>query len=333
MISSATLWLLTLTVAAIFVGLFEYAWREKGYKASIQDSKQLWSIERSKANNDNAIVFLGASRTVFGVNLETVKAMLPEFEPVMLAINGRYPLATLKSLASDKAFAGTVLVDIDARGLAPVNRWHQSEYVRYYEKSWSPSWHLHRRMLTLWQARMASARPELGAIPVATRFLENAPPPWRPHSTFFGNRTGVLDFSGIDPAAAANSFAAGLEQDLQENPPLSPDLWLKSLENVATWVSQIEARGGSVILYETPVSGRQRDLAEKAYPREIYWDQIAPHFDIPTFNYRDVPALSELPLPDESHVGGGDRGRYTRLLLNELLARGFFDRNEVAGQD
>ena len=100
---------------------YEAHLRAQGHLPSIIDSPQLWAQERSRTDGSDAVVFIGASRTLYGVDLQTVREVMPGSKPVMLALNGAYPMATLKALADDTAFNGTLLVDVDARGLSERN--------------------------------------------------------------------------------------------------------------------------------------------------------------------------------------------------------------------
>lgn len=318
-------WLATgITAAMLAVALVaavEYYWRGQGHVPTVIDSAQLWSLHRSRANADNALVFLGASRTQFGIHLPTVKQQLPQTTPVMLAANGRYPLAALKHLAEDENFTGTVLLDVDARGMALYNRWAQSEYTDYYNLRWSPNWHLHRALLNRWQQQLAVARPTLGIVPTITRRLGGQPPPHQSYTVLESNRTGTIDFNRVNVNDLANHFARGLENDLTNNPPPSPGQWLADLAPVAEWAKAIKARGGKVIFYEPPVSGRQRSLADAAYPREDYWQRFIDHYQLTGLHYQDEPALLAFDLPDESHVSGATRPAYTRALIDILQRR------------
>ena len=144
----------------------ERYWRRLGFTPGVIDSMQLWALQRDHARQaaPRPLVFLGASRTLFGIDMLTVRAMLPGWQPVMLALNGRYPLAALRDLADDDAFRGTVVLDIDSRGLARYNHAAQAEYVDYYHGQWSPSWRWHRQFLNHWQGALAIGNPDLAIV-------------------------------------------------------------------------------------------------------------------------------------------------------------------------
>jgi hypothetical protein len=315
-------WLVALVIATITASLLiaslERHWRSSGYKPAILDSYQLWSAQREQANADKALVFIGASRTQFGIDMQTVKAMLPSWQPVMLAVNGHYPLATLKDLAQDQSFKGTVIVDIDSRGMHLSNREAQQAYVSYYHNRWSPNWHIHRLLLTSWQQHMATARPALGAAPTLVRALDEAPAPHKFNFTLNPDRSGSIHFKGRNTETLAAFFNRGLQQDIERNPPPKPELWLKQLEELADWVAAIELRGGRVIFYEPPVSGGQRTIAAQAYPEAIYWDGVMTEFNFTSLSYRHEPTLTGFKQPDGSHIQAESKPAYTWALINAL---------------
>lgn len=310
-------------VAILLVAMAEIYWRHQGHQPLVIDSALLWSVHRGRARADNALAFVGASRTQFGIHLPTVRELLPEYQPFMLAVNGRYPLATLRHLAEDRRFTGTVLLDVDGRGLMAANHEAQANYTDFFDNRWSANWYVHRQLLTPWQMRMAVAQAQLGVVPSAARLISHADPPHRPYTRLNPDRSGKIDFSLIDPSLLADHFATGLVQDIAENPPPPPAQWLKDLEKAAEWISAIEARGGKVIVYEPPVSGRQRSLAEEAYPRMDFWQAFINHHQLRGLNYQDEPALLAFDLPDESHVSGESRPAYTRSLIDILLREGW----------
>lgn len=315
---------LSVVVAIACVAAFEMYWRGLGYGAGIIDSPQLWALERDKAigNDGKTLVLLGASRTQYGFDMNVLASALPAYRPVMLAVNGRYPLAALRSLAADKRFAGVVLCDVNARGLSRSNHPAQQEYVDYYDTQWTPAWRLHRILLNSWQRLMAVSRPELGLPGGVRTWLGGGAMPWRPNFRLYRDRSGDLDLARGDASGLADYFAGELARSIESNPPSAPDIWLRDLQPVADWVAAIRRRGGEVIFFESPVSGRQRQLEEQAYPRERYWDRFVALVGGPSLNYADVPALATMRLPDESHVDLGDKAGFTLAVVDALRSRG-----------
>ena len=302
----------------------ERYWRRLGFTPGVIDSMQLWALQRDHARQaaPRPLVFLGASRTLFGIDMLTVRAMLPGWQPLMLALNGRYPLAALRDLAEDDAFRGTVVFDIDSRGLARSNHAAQMPYVRHYHDQWSPSWRWHRQFLNHWQGRLALGNPDLAIVRVLQRRAAGQPRPELPTHTTAPDRDSRLDFQRVDAAVLAAGFERGLRAALEADPPPPPEQWQAELAELPGLIARIRQRGGDVIFYTPPVSGAQDTLAEAAFPRASYWNPFVARLGVHALIGNDVPALRAIPLPDTSHMDASDKPTYTRALLQTLLDRG-----------
>ena len=302
--------------------LYEGFLRDLGHLPSVSDSSQLWAQERSRTNGSDAVVFIGASRTLYGVDLQTVREAMPDSKPVMLALNGAYPIATLEALADDSAFNGTLLVDVDARGLSESNWTAQSAKNHYFEHDWTPNWAVHRRLLNELQRHWVFLTPRLGVFPLLKSAITDAPAPFLAHDTLSARREGFLNFDRVSASGLSEMFRVGLVEDLAQHPPPSEEHWLRALAPVKTWVQQIEARGGRVIFFVPPVSGHQAALAEAAYPFARYWQRFITEYDLRGWHYLESDVFKTLELPDNSHVDARQKAEYTRLLLAELKGRG-----------
>ncbi|MEO7013363.1 MAG: hypothetical protein ABI127_03580 [Dokdonella sp.] len=316
-------------VAVSLCASVETYWRSHGYEPGVIDSKLLWAEQRDRVyerGSRRPFVLLGASRIQFGIDIRTLKDALPRYRPVMLAINGHYPLAALHDLAEDENFNGVVLCDIDARGLSAAYRDMQQPYVDYYHQRWTPSWRAHRRGLTFWQNAAVIANPDFGLLRTLIRWWGDDAGPWKSHVQFYANRSGDADFSKVDTAQSTKGFADEFKRLLTDTPPPPPEQWLASLADVRGWVEQIQARGGEVIFYDTPTSGKLREYANSGYPKSLYWDRFAAMIGAPTLSYTDIPALEDAPLADGSHLDFHDKPDYTRALVDALVDRGWLQR-------
>jgi hypothetical protein len=286
----------------------------------------LWALERARvtALGQNAITILGTSRILYGLDIEVLKQRFPDKTPVMLAVNGAYPRAALHDLAQDASALGTVVVDIDARGLASFYRDMQQPQVAHFHAGVGPSALVHRRALSIWQNHAVIADPELGFIATLTRqfFAAGAPNPR--HATVLPNRAAYLDFAhpGIDVPGMAASFAEGVRTDYLAHPPPEAQAWLADLRDVAADIRALRARGVQLLFFCAPTSGAhlQADLA--GYPRAQYWDQFAQQIAQANGAYTlyalDDPALRSLNLPDGSHVDQKDRAAFASALADTL---------------
>ncbi len=324
-------WLITwLIAAALATGVLivtEMHWRQHQYTPNIVDSMQLWSLQRQRVYSTKKIplAIIGASRIEFGIDLPLIKELLPKYQPVMLAINAKYPIAVLEHLANDTAFKGVVLCDIDSMGLALNFRDMAADYVHYFDTQWTPSWRAHRELLTLWQQWAVIANPDFSVVnTIKHSFAANEP--MHPYYFFKKDRSGYLDFTKTDVTAVLRHFEETLTNQEAMRPLVAPEQWLHDLDAVNQWVRQIQARGGDVIFYETPTSGTLRKLQAMVYPREQYWDRFAAITPAKTLNYADEPRLAALHLPDQSHVDMHDRADYTRALVDILVDRQLLQR-------
>jgi hypothetical protein len=288
------LYLASVLLACGFVGLAEWHYRR-----------------RLRSAGDRGVALLGTSRMLFGVDPKRLKARLPGYQPIMLAINGEYPMAALRDLAADNSFRGVVVVDTDAAGLRLLYREMQQPHVAHFRAGFGPSRALHRRILTQWQRRMVVADPSYGLISAIQRRLFQQPPPQVRYVNVAPNRAGALDFGLIDPAPLAAHFAQMQWDGLKLVPPPPPQQWLAELAPVALWVKQIQARGGKVLFFSTPTSGEHRRADDAGYPRDLYWDKAASVLGAPMVCADDVPLLRGIPTKDGSHVDQRDRDRLT----------------------
>lgn len=319
-----SVWMLCALIAVVIVCAAEWHWRDLGYKPHLRDSAQLWSIQRDRVytTTSTPLVLLGASHIEYSIDMKRLDQLLPDYRPVMLAYNGHYPLAALRDLAHDEAFRGVVLCDIDARGLSDYYDAAQQPFVDYYHHQWSPSWHLHRLLLSDWQRVAISGSPQFSIVAAALRWLANGPPPWRTPLRFHTDRSGDIDFSQADGAALMRGFATGFREDLSEHPPKLPTTWLAELQRVRQWCDTIRSRGGEVIFLRTPTSGALLAAEDEAFPRAKYWDQLAAAVKSPTFYATDDAYFATLHLGDGSHVDYHQKAAYTRALVDALAARG-----------
>ena len=320
-------WTVALCTLLLALGTAEYHWRSRNYVPTVLDSKLLWSVHRERvyAGLRTPLVLLGASRIEFGIDLDEMQKLLPRYTPIMLAIDARYPLATLHDLAEDEGFRGDVICDVDSIGLLRELFDMQRDYVHYFHNQWTPSWRVHRKLLSVWQLRALIADPAYGAAASVRRWLDGAPEPFHNYISFHADRTGYIDFSRADVTAIKRHFADSLEGNLANLPKRTADDWLADLAPIREWAKRIEARGGHVIFFQSPLQGLQQSAIERVMPRKLYWDRFASSVSIALAGV-DEPSLYAFPLPDDSHLDYRDKAAYTRALVEVLVARGWLRR-------
>ena len=321
-------WLLTwILAAAITVGgwlAFETYWRGQGYAPTVMDSFDLWSLHRARASKPAPplrVALLGASRIQYGLSPSVFRDEARNTDPIMLAVNGHYPLAALRDLAEDKSFKGVAIVGIDSRGMDKKVWEMQAKHVQQYHHDWSPSREVHRRLLTYVQQHAIAARPDFAVVTLAKRYLDDQGPPYREYVTFERDRSGGTDYRKSDLAAIRAARVADLRKYYPMYTPPTPAEWLSEMREVVRWVAKINARGGRVVIYREPVSGEHLELDEANFPRAKYWDRLVEIMPATMIDFRDYPELV-IDTPDTSHIDIKDIDRHTRALVRVLKARG-----------
>ena len=330
-------WLLSFSVAVLSCVVLcvsiELHRRAQGHLPTVRDDLDLWALERARVDRagQNAIAVLGTSRILYGLDPDVLARALPGKVPVMLAVNGAYPLAALSDLARDGGFTGTALVDIDARGLSRYYRDMQQAQVRRFADGVGPSAAVHRRMLSQWQASLLLGDADLGLMPTLARLLFGAAPPQTRHATIAPNRAGALDFlhPNTNTTAMAANFAAGVLADYKDHPPPAPDMWLAELDDVVKDIRAIRARGGKVLFFCSATSGAHLMADQQGYPRAQYWDRFAREIAAPngaqSIYALDIPAIAALSLPDSSHIDQRDRAAFTQAVAQLMAVRNLQD--------
>lgn len=323
-------WLFALILVAAGIGAFERYWRAQGYWPSVMDSNDLWSQNRDRVVGSSArtqVALLGASRIQFGIYPDVfrdeVRRLGANVDVSMLAINGHYPLAALRDLASDARFSGIAVVGVDARGLQKTHREMQAKWTHYYRHEWTPAKDLHRTLLTLMQPHLIASRPDFSWSSLLVRHLDGHGPPNREYVIFRADRSGGTDYSKSDIVGVREARIRDLRDYYANVPAISAQQWLDDNEAVIEWVKQINSRGGRVVFYREPVSGDHLALDEARFPRHEFWDALARRMPATMIDFRDYEALN-IATPDTSHIDAKDVERHTRALVRVLAEKRVF---------
>ena len=137
-------WILAVLLVAAALGGLEGLWRGLGHRPSVVDDRDLWAIQRAEVYGPS-LVLVGDSRMQCDVNLDVLRRRLPNYRVVQLAVNGLYPMATLRDLAEDEQFTGVVVCAATAEGFARRRRDRQQPYVDHFHEQLSPSGGVERR--------------------------------------------------------------------------------------------------------------------------------------------------------------------------------------------
>ncbi|MDF1561771.1 MAG: hypothetical protein P1V51_01935 [Deltaproteobacteria bacterium] len=316
------LWGLTALLALSILGGAEAAWRSVGHLPTVTDDPALWAVERSRVYGEKVVVLLGASRIQLGLDPSEMERLLPDHTVLQLAIDGSAPFATLRDLAEDPDFRGTVLVSVVPGGLRADRIESQQAWVKAYHDQKSPDAFLNRRLASLAQERLTVLSPSLNLRRILLSLLagEGVPAPF--YLRTLANRTREGDYRMIDLARYRMGRIARVQQVYAQRGRVPFEAWRVAARTVAPWVKAIQERGGRVVFLRFPTQDQHWVLDQAYYPRAIYWDALAAETGAETLHLSDVPALQRYRLPDTSHLDYRDKREFTRELVEALQQGG-----------
>lgn len=315
-------WLLAIAAVLAAAAIFEVSLRARGYVPTVQDDKDLWSLQADRLQGvDQPIALLGASRIQFAVDPARIEKATGR-TTAMLAINGEYPVAALRWLAEDTHFHGLVVMGIDARGLDKRHWEMQQPWIDHYRNRWTFARKVHRLLLSPLQQYFVFMRSPFAWMSLIRRELAGLGMPFNDYLVMRADRVGFLDYRRTNIAAIKHLRIEELKDYYRDYPPAPPQQWLDDLKHVSAWVATIQARGGKVVFFREPSGGEHLVLDEKNYPRDRYWDAYARVSPATLIEFRDEPEFVKMVLPDTSHIDGLDVPRFTDALLAVLVRHG-----------
>lgn len=316
-------WGLTLVIAGVLVTGGEAYWRSKGHRPSIVDTPALWSFHRASVSDDNPkhVVLLGASRIQLGFSTDVFRTRYPDHQVTQLAVDGRHPVATLRDLADDKRFRGTVICSISEAGFEASHWDDQQEYVDFYHKHYLFHQSIDSIVGSFLQSRFVVLSPQVRLDQVLRKLLGRDPLPKPIYLVTRDDRSRLADYSLLDIKAHRKSRVEKVMASRDHKPP-TPETWIEDVEQIEQWVQKIAKRGGQVVFVRFPTSDEHWAVDMERYPKSSYWDRMAEFTSAKTLHFMDASPLAQFELPDTSHLDYRDSPAFTNHLLDELEKRG-----------
>lgn len=321
------------------LGSWEIYWRDQGFVPSINNSPGLWAQTRRRvdAREPNATVFIGSSRTLFDMDLQVWQEETGVL-PIQLALEGSNPLPVMSSLAEDADFAGLLIVGVTPPlVMIPDVGYRADAFERYGSET--PSQWMGQRLSVPLERLFAFYHIDTRLFTVLHR------------QTWWPARRGrdfeareVRKISDMDLHREADLWVR--VDDDPEYRAMVRDIWKEFIESAPPPppeeearamfealllqtkqdVDAIRARGGEVVFLRLPSAGWFREFEAGALPREHIWAPIVASADAVGIHFEDYPELSDVRVPEWSHVSSRDKGRLTRafiyILRDELRAAG-----------
>lgn len=319
--------------------------RAMGYGPAYDDTPNLWAEQRARARGvgPEQIVFVGASRTLFDMDLEVFRDATGGPMPIQLATVGSNPMIILADLAADPSYAGTTIVGIvpgllAAGGGPPVAM--PKKFVRHAAK-----WSLADRselQFSLWlQPRLALLNESDLTLPALLEDALDLPPRPGVYAPELPGYLAALDRHRQARMVDAIADDPAAMHEIQQiwvplfSPPPKPSVfsdeqWAKMLADgldanilsVVNSVRSITARGGKVIFSRLPSSGTVRELEREHTPRTLVWDPLLRETGAPGIHFEDYPELSDFECPEWSHLRAADAVEYSRRMVQILQREG-----------
>lgn len=315
------------------LGSWELHWRDRGFVPSIRNSPGLWAQTRRRVDvrEPKTTVFIGSSRTLFDMDLQVWHEETGVL-PIQLALEGSNPLPVLNSLAADEDFTGLLVVGVTPPLVMIPDIGYRADAFERYGSETPSQWMGHRLSVPLEQL-FAFYHIDTRLFTVLHR------QPWWParQGRDFEARE-VRKISDMDLHREADlwvkvdddpeyrTMVREIWQEFIESaPPPPPEeearaMFDKLLEDTRQDVEAIRARGGEVVFLRLPSAGWFREFEARALPREHIWDPIVAATGAVGIHFEDYPALSDVRIPEWSHVSSRDKGRLTRAFIEILRA-------------
>src|SRR5579863_2444665 len=331
-----------LLLFATFAALLETRLAIRGFKPSVISSASLWIKERQRADalGARALILVGSSRMLLDTDLDVIRRETG-LEPVQLAVDGSSFMPVLKDLAADPDVQGTVLVDLALNVLTlPVQYDAAYDYEATYRQSrehWLPDFNSSETYLTgLLHTRLrvyADGTKPLTALRL--RALKKEPTPQ--FLRMLPDREILADYSQVPQpdfyyvrvvrnlgqtvlteGRSHQEIEADFSNRIAALKPYDDSLFLQSLATMVEMTRAIQAHGGRVIYAIYPSSGYVREMDDKRFPRDLFWDRFTAVVDAPHLNFEDVPDLLQFSCPDGSHLDYRERAPFTEALVQAL---------------
>lgn len=318
-------WLLALVLALLLLGALEIFWRASGHQPAIVDDQRLWAMERSKIGKaGKEIVLLGSSRMQSDISTATLRSLVPDYSIINLSADSTCANATLRDLADDNNFKGTVIVETtseclmfgDEPGLS------QQFYVDYYHKTYNLNVKLNRQIATFVQKHVTVIDPYLNLIKVGGDLVIKGK--WRSANalTTYEDRSRAVDYNKTDLNHHRAIRLHKVDTHYRQlEPGISTQTLNRRVSDLEKSIKKIQNHGGKVVFVRFPVSDEHWIIDEQYFPRALYWDKILPQTSASVLHFKDIDSMNELKCPDTSHLDARDTPAFTGLLFNELARR------------
>jgi len=324
--------LFAVTLVLVFVIVWEWNSRQKGYETSFDDSEALWANKRADVYQDPATstVFIGSSRIKFDLDIPTWEKITGE-KALQLALVGSSPQHLLYDLAEDEKFKGKLVIDVTEPlffSSAPPYTKMPLKAIKYY-KNETPTQRFSFKVGHFLESQIAFLNKDyLSTNSILERYslphrTQTPPFPYFPPEFELVNaeRQCYMSDTFVKDTnlhkQMQNVWLTLLEGAKNMPPPTKEDIE-SVFTSVKNAVDKIKARGGEVIFVRTPSSGTFYEIEKQAFPREAFWDKLLTVTNSKGIHFADYPETANFICPEWSHLTPEDAIVYTTHFINQL---------------
>jgi hypothetical protein len=316
---------LALLVTGFFF-IWNAVWMSYGYRIQPRDDAALWIYQRQRVSSagKDAIVLTGSSRIRAGIDLNEIRRITGK-APFQLAVGSGSPMPVLENLAADESFNGTVIAEVTEYLLYPdlrdstTDRW-LAEYERDKQ---NPDYLFPLKN----RAKSLIIHPEIGnTVPEMLEnvytgkffdadFLRKVSFGAPPKNNFERSWQGYHDHLSPAQIEQRRQISTVTIREAVEKAPPDPAKFAELVRRIKSYVERIKSRGGKVVFVSFPMGEEVRELNERFFPKNEFWDVIAEESFADTVYYPDYPQLASIETMDGTHLSGGNATRFTDELL------------------
>ena len=295
--------------------------------ADLGDNPGHWAVERRKLDRGEAdIVIVGDSRILFDTDLALLEAMTGQ-RPVQLSVVGTNGLFLLEHVADKTRFDGLVIVGLaEASFFRPLaaGAGYAERQMAYFETE-SPSQRAgHQLQLLL--SRVFAFLDEshrlsrlVSMVDLPRRFVRSPyDNPWKVMETRADRQTWMWPEIWENPWRLAQARRAWNDF---KGEPADDALVGATIARAKAAIDTIRARGGDVVMLRPPSSDPVLANEVARFPRARVWDRLVRETGTVGLHFADDPALTQMDLPEYSHLSPPCARHYTFAYATALRER------------
>lgn len=334
--------ILTLLITIGTLGTWEIYCRSNQYEANPNDDKDLWAHHRAKLDDqdENDVVVIGASRVMFNFQQDAWEEGTGK-KPLMLAAAGSSVMPVMRDVVQNSDFSGTLIVGVtpplyyvptsmDVIPFARIQKWVDHYHDQTYADQFN---HFIAKNTTQEAFSFLTTSNEVFYNELDLRtLLEQIPFPARiPGPPKFpilyqvdrNRNVHLMPQITSDEAYVGevkNFWSAVFQPPPGAAPPpeVADKIRQGIINETAELLHQFKARGGNVILVRCPSQDQVREIENKFYPRETYWDELVAAVDAPAYHFEDHAFMQGYDLPEWSHLKTTDARQFTIDFVKQL---------------